>query len=278
LDGVNAADQMGEGHPGAHGANFHPSFHHGGPGGGSGMHMSPQEAEAFFSMFFDASDPFGGMGGIRGNRADPFNSMFNSGFGGSMPRRQDGFGGGGIPHGMGSGGFSSMSQPTKRYDAIPVDTVVSLKGLVNASHLNGDRGIIRQYNPSTGRYVVELEDSDETLSVKPSNLLQHVPMKVYGIESKPGMNGKTGTIVAWNPSTERYNVYLIALKAVVSLKPANVILDNGTVGQISGLISKPQLNGKWGTVKEWIRESNKYDLQLSASQIIRIKVENLRVA
>jgi len=280
LDGVNAADQMGEGDPGPHGAGFQPSFHHGGPGAGGSMHMSPQEAEAFFSTFFGGSDPFGGMTGRRGGHADPFNMMFSNGMGGNMPRMHGGFGGGGgMPHGMGApGGFSGMSQPAKRYDAIPIDTVVSLKGLVNASHLNGDRGTIRQYNPSTGRYVVELEDSEETLSVKPSNILQHVHMKVYGIESRPGMNGKTGTIVAWNPNTERYNVYLMALKEVVSLKPANVILDNGTVGQISGLKSKPQLNGKWGTIKEWIRESNKYDLQLSASQIIRIKVENLRIA
>jgi hypothetical protein len=35
--------------------------------------------------------------------------------------------------------------------------------------------------------------------------------------------------------------------------------------------------GKWGTVKNWIRETNKYDVQLSPQQVVRIKVENLRV-
>jgi curved DNA-binding protein CbpA len=300
IDGVNAAEQMGDdggASPFGGGGGFHHPRHSTNYHGGPGVHMSPDEAEAFFGMFFGGSDPFGGLGGggggVGGGRRssagqpDPISMMFG---GGGMPhggRMSSGFGGGGgggmHPSMGGSYGFPGMPpqqaapRPPPRYDAIPEGTIVSLKELVNASHLNGDRGTIRQYNPSSGRYVVELEDSDETLSVKPSNILQHVHMKVHGIERKPEMNGKTGTVIAWNPATDRYNIYLMALKQVVSLKPANVVLDNGTVGQVTGLASKPELNGKWGTVKAWVRETNKYDLQLSASQIIRIKVENLRV-
>ena len=284
IDGVTAAEQGVDDHGGGGGhGGFRPgSFHMGGGGGGHTTHMSPEEAEAFFGMFFGGSDPFGAMGGGGGGGGG---RVGMGGFGGSMPGQQrvhGEFGGGGFPPGM-MGGFGQMPSrqqqppPPKRYDAIPVDSIVSLKELVNASHLNGDRGTIKQYIPSTGRYVVQLEDSEETLSVKPNNLLQHVHMKAYGIESRPEMNGKTGTVIAWNPQTERYNIYLMALKEVVSLKPANVVLNNGTVGQVTGLSSKPEWNGKWGTVKAWIRESNKYDLQMSASQIIRIKVENLRV-
>jgi len=180
-----------------------------------------------------------------------------------------------------NGSFGGMPQQQqrprpKRYDSIPEDTVVSLKGLVNAADRNGDRGVVQRYNPTNGRYYVQLEDSDETMSVKPSNLLQHVHVKIHGLEAKPELNGKTGTVLAWNSHTERYNIYVIAISKVVSLKPANVVLDNGTVGQVVGL-SKADLNGKWGTIKEWIRESNRYNLQLSENKIIRIKVENLRV-
>ena len=283
VDGVTAAEQGVD--PNnvnvGHGGGFQPHF---GSGRSHASHMSPQEAEAFFSMFFSGSDPFGGMNGLRGSMggmggAGGMGSMGNIGSmgGGGFPGTFSV--GGGFPPGVSSsfGGMPTRPPPAKRYDAIPVNTVVSLKDLVSASHLNGDRGTIKQYIPSTGRYVVELEDSEETMSVKPSNLLQHVHMKVFGIESRPEINGKTGTVVAWNPQTERYNIYLIAVKEIVSLKPANVVLDNGTVGQVTGLSSKPELNGKWGTVKAWIRESMKYDLQLSPSQIIRIKVENLRV-
>jgi hypothetical protein len=202
--------------------------------------------------------------------------MGGSGMGGSvnvggMPGMSMG-GGGGMP-----GSFRSSRPAAPQYDCIPPGTTVSLKGLVNRPDRNGDVGVVKHYNPQNGRYVVALEDTDETMSVKASNLLQHVHVRVHGIESKPELNGKTGTVMAWNPRAERYNIYVMALERVVSLKPGNVILDAGTVGQLTGLTSKPELNGRWGTIKEWIRATNKYDVQLSEKQIIRVKAEAIRV-
>jgi curved DNA-binding protein CbpA len=266
-DGVNAAAQNNGEMPGGFGGSGGGVRHsHGGMGGMHGGHMSDADAQAFFASFFGGSDPFmsgfAGGGMPRGGQRSPF---------GSMP--------GGFPPGMhGSmGGGMRRSPEPKRYDAIPADTIVSLKGLVNAADRNGDRGKIASYNASTGRYVVELEDTDETMSVKPSNLLQHVHVRIHGLQSKPQLNGKTGTVITWNESTERYNIYITALKQVVSLKPSNVILEQGTVGKITALSSKPELNGKWGTITTWNAESNRYDIQLSAHQVIRIKAENLRV-
>lgn len=262
--------------------------------------MSQAEAQQFFSTFFGGADPFGGGGGFRaggpgirmnsfGGRsgaADPISMMFSQGgmsgmggmhgaqFGG-MPGGHAGFGG--MPGGFGGMPGRKPPPPPPRYDAIPSDTIVSLTGLVGAADRNGDRGVIKSYIPQSGRYVVELEDSDETMSVKPSNILQHVGVRVQGIESQPQLNGKTGTVIAWNKANERYSIYVMALKKIVSLKPTNVILQNGTVGQVTGLSSKPGLNGKWGTIQEWISDTNKYDIQLSGDKIIRIKVENVRV-
>ncbi len=280
----------------------------GGPGGGGGggHGMSPEDAQRLFGSIFGGSDPFGGagmfggggsMGGMPGGihmnmggggmpgGMDPISMMF----GGGMPGGMGGMGGmpgmggmGGMPGGMPGGMRRPQSQPqTKRYDTIPRGTVVSLKGLVSAPERNGDQGIIQQYNASSGRYIVLLGDEDEAeqqqMSVKPSNLLQHVHVRIHDVKSQPELNGKTGTIVTWIAAKERYNIHVPALNKVVSLRPANVVLDKGIVGQICGLSSKPELNGKWGTIKDWVRESNKYDVQLSASQVIRIKVENLRV-
>lgn len=302
-EGVNAADQMGEDAADAHfgrggGGHFH---HH--PGGRSGHpHMSQADADAFFSAFFGHSDPFGGgFGGPRSSfgggprvRMDPSMS-----FGGGMPGGS--FGGmGGIPAGafggmqggsfggMPGGAFGGMpggsfgGMPTrrnapKRYDAIPNGTVVTLKGLVSREDRNGDRGEIQEFDPSSGRYVVVIEDSDELLRVKPVNLLQHVHVTLQGIESQPTLNGKEGTIIAWNEEKERYNIYVMDTMKVVSLKPTNTILANGTVAQISGLNAKPELNGKYGTINSWVSDSNRYEVQISSSQIIRIKVENMHV-
>merc|ERR1712038_1833871 len=169
------------------------------------------------------------------------------------------FGGGGMggmPSGMGgmpgmSSARRSATQPAqpKRYDTIPPGTVVSLQGLVNKADRNGDRGVVQQFNPRNERYIVSLEDTDETMSVKASNLLQHAQVTLHDIASQPELNGKKGTILAWSSSKERYNIYVSSLSKVVSLRPANVKLDNGTVAQIQGLKSKPELNGKFGTIK-----------------------------
>lgn len=165
----------------------------------------------------------------------------------------------------------------KRYDAIPNGTMVSFKGLVNRPDRNGDRGEIQDYDPASGRYVVLVEDTDEVLRVKPSNLLQHVHVTVIGVESQRELNHSQGTILAWNETKQRYNIYLSNLSRVVSLKPQNVLLKNGTVGMIVGLVAKPYLNGKYGTVKSYVKESNRYEVQISADQVLRIKVENIRV-
>lgn len=216
------------------------------------------------------------MGGsFRGSQraqADPFMQMFGGGMGGMGGMGGSPFGG------SSSGGMPRQSSfREKRYDAIPAGTVVSLKGLVSKPERNGDRGEVKQYDPSSGRYIVVLEDSEETMKVKPSNLLQHVHIKLHGLESKPEWNGERGTIIAWDQKNERYNVYMMGLSRAMSLKASNLILDNGTVGMITGLQSKPELNGKYGTIKGFKKESGRYDVQLSKSQILRLKLENIHV-
>ena len=291
-------------------------FRPGGGGMHHGGGMSPEEAQQFFSHIFGGSDPFGsfgggGMGGpgirfstgggpgmSRGGsarmQADPFAQMFGGSMGGmpggmhsSMGGMPGGFGGsmgGGMPGGFGGsmgggmpGSFRQQPPQQKRYDAIPAGTVVSLKGLVSRPEKNGDRGEIQQYDPNSGRYIVHLEDTDETMSVKASNLLQHVHVKLHGLESKPEWNGQRGTIIAWDENNQRYNVYVMGLQRAVALKPTNVILEDGTVAKITGLQSKPELNGKFGTIKRFDQSSGRYDVQLSADKILRLKLENIHV-
>lgn len=297
-DAANQSDQMPDnmpmgGHGGFHGGGMPGGFHFGGPGGGRGGGMSPQEAEFLFSQFFGGSDPFGTFGG-GGTRGGGPGIRINMGGGGRPGSRRGGdpFGGsfgmpggmsgmGGMPGGMGGmsgfGGPSSLRQQPKRYDAIHPGTIVSLKGLVNRADRNGDRGEVVQYDPSSGRYIVQIEDSDETMKVKPFNLLQHVHVTLNGIQSQPGLNGQKGTILAWDPRKERYNVYIMSTSKVMSLKPSNVVLDDETVGQIVGLQAKPELNGKWGTIKKFNSQSGRYDVQISADQILRLKLENILV-
>lgn len=282
-DGVKAAEQGADVPPGGAHGGFSGFGGGGFPGGGGGAHhMSQEEAQAFFSSAFGGADPFGGMFGGMGGPGMRFSSSGGGGFGNDDPLASL-FGsamGGGPPPGMRgrmARGASMPSMSAKQYDQIPHGTIVSLKGLVNKSEYNGDRGVVKQYVPSSKRYVVALEDSEETMSVRPENLLQHVHVTIHDIQSQPELNGKTGTVITWDQHKGRYSIYVASLKKVVSLKPGNVVLATGTVAKLEGLESKPELNAKWGTIKDWIRDTNKYDVQLSASQIIRVKVENMRL-
>ena len=306
IDGVNAADQMGD-HPhgtgggrGGGGPMFHGGgggpgrthhhFTHGGfpgGGGGGGIHMSDADAQQFFTQFFGHSDPFGG--GVHPGRSvrssnqqqprmtssmghDPFSMFPQMGGVGMQPMA-----GSSIGHDP-----FQQRQPqrryVKRYDAIPNGTAVSLKGLISQPERNGDRGEVIDYDATAKRYTVLLEDTeDEKLRVKPDNLLQHVHVRLHNIESQPTLNGQRGTIIAWDGKKERYNIYVMDLSRVVSLKPNNMILDVGTVAKIVNLTGKPELNQQFGTIKSFISESSRYDVQLSEQQVVRIKLDNVRV-
>ena len=291
-EGADAADQMPEGH-GAPGPGF--SFRPGGGGGstsGGVHHMSSEEAQAVFDHLFGGSDPFGRMGGFGSSGIAPQNIQFSTSTMGG-PRGGRSFQasghptmGSGFPAGMQSifgsampnmGGPFGVQTKRQEYDVIPPGTIVSLKGLVSNPERNGDRGAVEYFDRSKGRYVVRLEDSDETMSAKPSNLLQHVHIHIHGLESNADLNGTVGTIIAWNESKGRYAVYSMPMKKVVGLRPEHVILERGTVAQLAGIVARPELNGKFGTIQDWNANCNKYDVQLSEKSIIRVKAEHVRI-
>eukprot|EP00538_Stauroneis_constricta_P011818 CAMPEP_0119563650 /NCGR_PEP_ID=MMETSP1352-20130426/24211_1 /TAXON_ID=265584 /ORGANISM="Stauroneis constricta, Strain CCMP1120" /LENGTH=364 /DNA_ID=CAMNT_0007612287 /DNA_START=147 /DNA_END=1241 /DNA_ORIENTATION=+ len=289
-DAANQADQMGEGGmPGHHHHGFPGGFGGGGGGFGPGgaSHMSQADADRIFSHIFGGGDPFGGGfggagpqmrfggGGPRGSvqmGGDPFSSMF----GGMHPSMSQG-GFGGQPHFQTRQQRQQRHRQAKRYDTIPTGTMVSLRGLVNKPERNGDRGEISSYDPSSGRYVVVLEDTEETMKVKPANLLQHVHVNIHGLESRTDLNGAEATVLAWNPTNERFNVYISSVSQAMSLRPANLLLQKGTVGQIVGIKAKPELNGRWGTINSWDKTTQRYDVQLSADKVIRVKMDNIRL-
>jgi len=277
--GADAADQMPSG-------GF-PGF------GGNGMHhMSAEDAQKMFSSMFGGSDPFGSMmfgSGGNGTTTQVFSMSTGGGGPEGIMNMMMGDLPGGMSISMGGTPFSSFGRRQKnsrkvsrgtnngkQYNIIPPGTVVSMKGLLNKPERNGDMGAIQHFDYQSQRYIVKFEDTEETMSVKAKNLLQHAHIRIYGL-SYDTFNGKTATIITWIPSKERYNVHVTALKKFVSLKPGNVILNKGTVAMVTGLVSKPELNGKFGTIMEWLREKERYDVRLSESQVVRVKIENMIV-
>mmetsp|Transcript_24391 Transcript_24391/g.69571 ORF Transcript_24391/g.69571 Transcript_24391/m.69571 type:complete len:493 (+) Transcript_24391:1940-3418(+) len=222
------------------------------------------------------------MGGSR-THGGPISWMSGGGTGGFMP-------GGSLPAGLGGGtparddpfrdglgGTHRQPRKEKRYECIPTGTAVTLTGLLLRPERNGIRGEIQQFDCRSGRYTVILEETEEAMSVNPANLIQHVRVMLHSLQSRPQWNGVRGTIIGWDPSKERYNIYATCLKRAVSLKPGNCILDSGTCGKITGLQSKAIFNDQWGTIIKFNPTNGRYDVQLSEEKIIRLKPENIRV-
>ena len=120
------------------------------------------------------------------------------------------------------------------------------------------------YDLVARRYRGLLVETNEKMRVKHSNLLQHVNVRMHGLEGQPDLNGLTGTVLAWDDNKQRYNIYISAKSKSVSLRPSNIVLDTGSVGRIVGLVSKPELNCKLGTITSFNSESGRYEIQLSA--------------
>lgn len=206
----------------------------------------------------------GGMGGMpgMGGMGGGFPGM--GGMGG-MP----GMGGmgGGMPSGMGGGG-PRPPQP----DVIPDGQRVVVHGLKTAQH-NGKLGTIAGFDESKQRYVVQMQDG-ETMALKVSNLQQMVDgVRIHGLASKPEWNGKTGTIIMFNPENDRYQVKL-GSDGVAALKPANVILPNGTRVKVSGLNSAAQYNGRWGQVESFDSSSGRYNVKMAGDKVLALKSDN----
>ncbi|CAJ1952024.1 unnamed protein product [Cylindrotheca closterium] len=231
----------------------------------NGTGVSQRGASTFFSDLFGASESNG--------RSGPFGGIFSS-----LGSVLDGLGG------LGSGSTSSprASMPDRplrqQYDIIPEGTIVSLQGLVSRPDINGDRGTVKQHDPSSGRYTVVLEDSEKNMKVKPSNLVQNSKVELVGLESIPELNGEHAEILSWDAKSERYIVFVMGrVSRAIGVKPSNVLLRNCTVVMITGLQLKPELNGKFGTIKSFNIETLRYDVQLSKEKVLRLKLENVHV-
>jgi hypothetical protein len=198
------------------GVNGFGGMHGGAPGGFHGSHMDQRRAEDIFAQFFGGEDPFGGMMGGGGGMGPGIRMQTVNMGGGGMPMGMPL--GGGMPpgmmfsQGMGPMGQSGLSgkrpAPTKaRLDAIRPGTKVTIHSLLSNPQRNGDTAKIMDYDPVKDRYVVQEESEGETLSLKPTNLQQLVPgCKLQGIESEPGLVGKTGTLLRYDAGKDRYLV------------------------------------------------------------------------
>merc|ERR1719254_138404 len=107
-----------------------------------------------------------------------------------------------------------------------------VRDLAKAQEHNGKSGKIAGWNSSSSRYEVEIDNGEQTLSLRPANLTQTCSVEIHGVESQGDLNGQPGQIINYNDEQKRYVVKLKNKMSngrdVIGLKAENVILTRGT--------------------------------------------------
>lgn len=172
------------------------------------------------------------------------------------------------------------------FNQIRAGTQIVTHHLVNSPHLNGQRGIVLNYQPGSGRYFIQFQSnlsdfiagSASPVAIKPENLLQTIKVKIRGLQSQPDLNGKEGTIFSYSRERNRYLVqvdYLLSPTREISIQPTNIQIPNGTCVRLEGLERASQWNGRYGTVVGWV--NGRYEVCLSRQYGVRVKMENVRL-
>ena len=164
------------------------------------------------------------------------------------------------------------------------DTPVFLHSLVSAAKFNHMTAKIISFDEFNGRYKVRLDDTEEEISVKAGNFSQLIKLvKIGKILDRPEISDQTGTIVNFNPQTNRYGVKLRSGN-FLSLEISQFIIPQGTCAFISGLENSPQFNDQACFVGQY--EAGRYTVEIgegrgvgvtSGRKTIRVKPGNLKL-
>ena len=104
---------------------------------------------------------------------------------------------------------------------------------------------------------------------------------VVGVQSRPELNGAQVTIRRFLTDKGRYTVQLPTdadgKQEKINLKPANLVLAEGSGVVATGLTGAPELNGRRGKVEGWDEEAGRYAVRLEHERRPkRLRPENCR--
>eukprot|EP00434_Breviolum_minutum_P021185 symbB.v1.2.018690.t1/scaffold1410.1/size216244/16 len=164
-------------------------------------------------------------------------------------------------------GATEMLKPC----TVPKNTTVVLHGFKKTVQHNGREAKVRGFDQRTGLYNLVMEGCC-TFGVKPENMTQKCLAKIHGLNLHSQFNGKSVKIVGFDDAG-RYLVMQNNGATLLTLKPANVILDVGTCVRIQG--SQEELNGKMAVICEVYQDAGEYLMECADGQHIYVKYENV---
>ena len=106
---------------------------------------------------------------------------------------------------------------------------------------------------------------------------------VIGVQSRPELNGAEVTIKRFLKDKGRYTVLLppdaAGKQESINLKPANLVLAEGSAVAATGLKGAPELNGQRGEVEGWVEEKGRYAVRLhggASKKVANFSPDNCR--
>eukprot|EP00811_Abedinium_folium_P036616 NODE_9309_length_1433_cov_3.311639.p1 GENE.NODE_9309_length_1433_cov_3.311639~~NODE_9309_length_1433_cov_3.311639.p1 ORF type:complete len:354 (+),score=119.84 NODE_9309_length_1433_cov_3.311639:1-1062(+) len=152
---------------------------------------------------------------------------------------------------------------------IPDATAVTVRGLKSQPQHNGVCGHVIGHIPASGRLMVRLPGVDVPIGLKPQNLTQHV---------KATIAGAGGTVIDFNDEAGTFQVQFGDTGLAPNAVPADAVrLPLGTYVRIVGLTSEKgmQLNDRFGRLKAFDEEQQRYVVDLGAGGKHRLKPANV---
>lgn len=144
-----------------------------------------------------------------------------------------------------------------RPDVLPCGVKVELTGL-KQDELNGQVCEVVGVDLASDRVRVRLSDG-RVVAIRRPSCAQRA-FGTVGIE-----------MVELRPAEEGY---IVDCKEVDA---ADVIPSPGTVVRIEGLQAKPEKNGTWGTVRMFDSEAGRVEVEVSATEVLKLRPNNLRI-
>eukprot|EP00434_Breviolum_minutum_P030909 symbB.v1.2.027336.t1/scaffold2762.1/size141425/13 len=156
---------------------------------------------------------------------------------------------------------------------------------------------VRMFNPAKPHETLEPLINDffkevswnrskgaNTDRIKNASLLGQT-VRVKNLEKKAELNGRCGVCIGFEKDQDRYIVRLITggVESDIALRDQNFSILKpklrGALVQVQGLQSKPELNGRYGFVDEFLRENERYRVFLpdkpGSALTVALKSENL---
>ena len=230
--------------------------------GAQNHHFS--NANDIFKQFFQ-HDPFGrgvGRGGVGvGVGGGHSNIRFRTNLDGNTINLENIFGG-------------RTERPQHRTiisnAVINTGSPIIVKGLTKTPILNGNYGIIKDYNKEKNRYLVEVNNT--ILSFKPFNILERVKnIKLTNIIRNPELNNMIGEIVGWDDYRFKFKIRLDN-GTIQLLKQTQLIFPKNTLVYIKNLENKIEYNNKSAKVVDY--SNGKYILNINNTNI-KLEITNV---